>query len=324
MNLSQLERILLVAQTKNITAAAQKLFISQPALTQMISTIEQEIGARIFIRNVTPLKLTYEGECFIRTAQQILSANRIMLDQIRNSKSGLVGKITIGVSIPRCRYIMLDVIPRMLSDCPNVTLNFVDGKSADFERDILLGNVDLALSNIPPSSEQVGCYVLNRESYYLVANRNSAIAQRLDALRFACNTPEMPFSLKEASEENFILLHSTRNSRIAFNQMARELSISPHISIEAYNSDIALECVEIGAGVALLASVESNIRPFCYQTDKLSFFVLDSKYAFHDLYLFYNAVCERNPAMQRMIDLLLESFGRKKVEKQEDKTKTAY
>ena len=65
MNLSQLERIVMVAKSGNITDVAQKLYISQPALSQTISTVEDEIGAPIFDRRAQPLKLTPEGEYFI-------------------------------------------------------------------------------------------------------------------------------------------------------------------------------------------------------------------------------------------------------------------
>ena len=84
MNLSQLERIVMVAKSGNITDVAQKLYISQPALSQTISTVEDEIGAPIFDRRAQPLKLTPEGEYFIHAARDILRANESMLQNIRN------------------------------------------------------------------------------------------------------------------------------------------------------------------------------------------------------------------------------------------------
>lgn len=92
MNLSQLERIVMVAKSGNITDVAQKLYISQPALSQTISTVEDEIGAPIFDRRAQPLKLTPEGEYFIHAARDILRANESMLQNIRNVRSGARGK----------------------------------------------------------------------------------------------------------------------------------------------------------------------------------------------------------------------------------------
>ena len=174
MNLSQLERIVMVAKSGNITDVAQKLYISQPALSQTISTVEDEIGAPIFDRRAQPLKLTPEGEYFIHAARDILRANESMLQNIRNVRSGARGKITIGSSIPRCRSIWSHILPSMVESYPNVMLSFVDGKSTDFERMILLGSMDLGLSNSPPNNNRVGSFLLNEERYYLIANRKSA------------------------------------------------------------------------------------------------------------------------------------------------------
>ena len=260
MNLSQLERIVMVAKSGNITDVAQKLYISQPALSQTISTVEDEIGAPIFDRRAQPLKLTPEGEYFIHAARDILRANESMLQNIRNVRSGARGKITIGSSIPRCRSIWSHILPSMVESYPNVMLSFVDGKSTDFERMILLGSMDLGLSNSPPNNNRVGSFLLNEERYYLIANRKSAFAQALDKQRFDAGAPALPISLKVAKNERFILLDPQRNARIAFNHMVREVGFSPCIAIEAYNSDIALEYVEAGLGVALLKSHKTAYR----------------------------------------------------------------
>lgn len=309
MNLTQLERILMVAQTGNITDVAQKLYISQPALSQTISIVEEEIGALIFDRRAQPMKLTPEGECFVRAAREILRTKQTMLQDIHNVKSGARGKITIGSSIPRCRSVWAKLLPTMTEEYPNVTLNFIDGKSSDFERMILQGNMDFALSNSPPNSSRVGSYLLNEERYYLVANRNSSFAQKLDKIRLEANDPALPFSLKLAKDERFILLNPRRNSRIAFNQMVREVGFVPCIAIETYNTGIALEFAKANLGIAIVPHVVQNQALFRYQTNSLSYFVLDSKYAVRDLYFFYDTECSFTYAKQYLIDLTLQNFA---------------
>lgn len=309
MNLTQMERILMVAKSGNITDVAQKLFISQPALSQTLAIVEEEIGAPIFDRRAQPMKLTPEGEYFVRAAHDILRTNQTMLQDIRNVKSGARGKIIIGSSIPRCRSIWSHLLPVMVERYPNVTLNFADGVSADFERKILNGSLDFALSNSPPNSTRIGCYLLNEERYYLVANRHSPFAQKLDSIRLSANNPGLPFSLKLAKDERFILLDPQRNSRIAFNHMVREVGFTPCIAIEAYNSDIALEYTEANLGLSLVPHVVQNNVPFQYQTSTLSYFVLDSKYSVRDLYLFYDTDRSLTYAQQYLLDLTLKNFA---------------
>ena len=87
----------------------------------------------------------------------------------------------------------------MVESYPNVMLSFVDGKSTDFERMILLGSMDLGLSNSPPNNNRVGSFLLNEERYYLIANRKSAFAQALDKQRFDAGATALPNSLKLAT-----------------------------------------------------------------------------------------------------------------------------
>jgi DNA-binding transcriptional LysR family regulator len=312
MHLIQMERMLLIAQVGNITEAAQKLYISQPSLSQMISSVEQELGATIFDRRTKPLKLTSEGECFIQKARQILNAHKTMIEEIHSIQTGTTGKINFGASIPRCRTILPHILPEMVAHYPDITLNFIDGKSQEFEQKILLGSMDLAFSNIPPVRQEIGCHKLNPERYYLVANRKSSFAQRLDNIRFKAGKPEMPFSLREAARQRFVLLNPQRNSRIAFNQMSRDASIKPHIAIETDNSDIALEYVAVNLGIAVYAIATSNNDAFLYQTDTFSFFAIDSKYASRDLFLYYDKTCQPSLSQQYFIDLILDSFAPRK------------
>jgi len=309
MNLEQIDRVILVAETGNITEAAQQLYISQPSLSQTISTLEAEIGAKIFDRRSYPLKLTPEGEIFVRAAKRMLTTNDFMLEQIRKVREGIEGVISIGASIPRCRSMMPLIVPRMRERYPNVMLKFVDGVSQDFEQMILFGSVDLALGNVPPNGDKIGCHRLNSEYYHLVANRSSAFARRLDAIRDARGNLAMPFSLREAADEPFILLHPKRNSRIAFNSMCYECNLVPRIAIEAYDSNLALEFVESDLGVALFPNIVSTQQPFAYRKGAFSFFEIDSKYARRDLYLLYDVDRMINPAMQYIVALILEYFS---------------
>lgn len=62
MNLKQAQYIKTIAECGSITAAAKTLFVSQPALSQMLRQLEGEMGLPIFDRSVSPMRLTYAGE----------------------------------------------------------------------------------------------------------------------------------------------------------------------------------------------------------------------------------------------------------------------
>ena len=69
MTFEQLSYAVAVAQEKNISKAAERLFISQSALTKSLNRLEEELGIKIFDRNVVPVRLTFAGECYIEKAK---------------------------------------------------------------------------------------------------------------------------------------------------------------------------------------------------------------------------------------------------------------
>ena len=71
MNFNQIKHVLVIAEEKNFTNAAKKLFISQPSLSKSVKLLEEELGVEIFERN--PIKLTHAGEIFITKAKRIIS-----------------------------------------------------------------------------------------------------------------------------------------------------------------------------------------------------------------------------------------------------------
>ena len=81
MTLQQLKYLVTVAQYKNITAAAEKLFISQPSLSNSIHNLEQEMGVTVFARSNKGLKITREGEELLSYARNLLEQAEIMEDR---------------------------------------------------------------------------------------------------------------------------------------------------------------------------------------------------------------------------------------------------
>ena len=72
MNFDQLRYVITVAEEKSFSIAAKKLYITQPSLSQSISSLEQELNTSLFFRTTNIVELTYSGEEFVKMAQQIL------------------------------------------------------------------------------------------------------------------------------------------------------------------------------------------------------------------------------------------------------------
>ena len=132
---------------------------------------------------------------------------------------------------------------------PYVSLKLSDGKPADYERWLLRGDIDLAVTNIPPINTSVGCYNLKPELYYLAVNKHSEFARRLNHICERTGKRDTPVSIKEVSDAPFIVLGDSHNSRTTLNCSLQEAGISPRFIIESQTTEVSLQLVAKNAGI---------------------------------------------------------------------------
>ena len=119
MNWNQLQYVLTIVQEKNITKAAQKLYLSQPSLSMSLKNLEEELGVEIFERKKGVLELTYAGELFCHWAEDSLRSKQILSDQLSDISSNARHKIRLGISPHRS----LILLPDVLADCRRADLS---------------------------------------------------------------------------------------------------------------------------------------------------------------------------------------------------------
>lgn len=83
MTLQQLKYIVMVAECKNITEAAERLFIAQPSLTTAIQSVEKEMGITAFVRTNKGVEPTRDGEALLSYARQILEQMDVMTEHFK-------------------------------------------------------------------------------------------------------------------------------------------------------------------------------------------------------------------------------------------------
>lgn len=168
MNDRQLKYILTIAEEGNITAAAHKLYISQPSLSYLLSHVEEELGIKLFDRNVTPLALTDAGDCYIKAAKQILSVQRELLNQIDDIRHLRKGRLTVGCSPQLSPFIFPAFLPSFIRNNPGIQLTLVEENLPVLEDLLNSGDLELAFTNKPMSSKAFGHIPLFHEELLLL------------------------------------------------------------------------------------------------------------------------------------------------------------
>lgn len=144
MELRVLRYFLAVAQTRNITHAAQQLLISQPALSKQLSDLENELGTTLFIRGHRQLTLTSAGEYLqARATEMIDLANKttanIKVDQV------ISGELTIGAGESIGMQRIMNVISNITQDYPDIKIHIRSGNAMETEEQLSNGVLDFAV-----------------------------------------------------------------------------------------------------------------------------------------------------------------------------------
>lgn len=244
MNLKQAQYIKTIAECGSITAAAKKLFVSQPSLSQMLRQLEQEIGLPIFDRSTSPLQLTYAGERYLYAAERILAANSELESQLREIKQENFGRLRLGISVTRAMQVLPLVLPVFTSQYPNVTLELTESGSATLEGLLEKGSIDLAMAALETTSPVFAYELIEKETIGVLAGRDSITAKR-----FLSGTP---LPLESIQGDSFVYLTKNHSSRITQDKLFRRHGFAPNVLLETDSLEVGRRVtVETGACMIL-------------------------------------------------------------------------
>lgn len=230
MNIKHAQYMLTVLKEGSITAAAKKLYISQPSLSQMIKLVENTLGTPIFNRSTDPITLTYAGEKYIEAAKKILTINDNLIKEIEEINHEEHGTIKLGIPVQRAMQIMPYVLPRFYAKYPHVKVDVRESGSANTEAAVLDGNVDLACLTTYPKHEELNYILIEEEELVLLTSRNSQLAKRIPS--------GTPISITEAKNEKFIsskVGHSVRDTQ---DRLFVTYDIQPEILMETSSIEV--------------------------------------------------------------------------------------
>ena len=179
MNVRQALYIRTIAEGKGGTAAAKKLHISQPSLSQMLRQIEEEAGTPLFERGTQVFHPTYAGERYLHAAEVILNTNEILENELREIRGEERGRLRLGISVQRSIQLLPKVLPEFTRLYPKVEFRLREAGSAHLEQMVQSGQVDLALASVEPASPRLEYRLIHRERIGILTGPGSPLAQRV-------------------------------------------------------------------------------------------------------------------------------------------------
>lgn len=130
-SLSEFQLLAVLAQEMNMRKASERLFVSQPALSQRLQTIEKEWGTKLFIRSQKGLALTPAGELVIQFVNEVLTKEEKVRESIHSLQSGVSGTLKIAVASIVGQNWLPQVLKKYIDTYPQVKISLVTGWSSD-------------------------------------------------------------------------------------------------------------------------------------------------------------------------------------------------
>lgn len=226
-----IQYFLAVAEHHSFTRAAAALHVSQPALSQQVKLLEENLGAQLFDRSGRTTCLTDAGKAYLeyarRASQELREAKRAIHDVSDLSR----GSLRVAVTPTFTTYLVGPLVEAFYSRYPQITLNVQEISQERMEDLILAGELDVGIAFDEIHSPDIDALPLLIETLALVVSRAHPLAQ------------EKSIGLQALSGESLVLLSTEFATREQINRYCRKHGIHPKVRMEANALGAVIEIV---------------------------------------------------------------------------------
>jgi LysR family cys regulon transcriptional activator len=246
MNLQQIRTLCeVVDRGLSISAAADSLGRSQSSVTRLIQELERELKLELFSRTRSRiLAVTPAGEHVIAIARNVLRDLGSLRDVAADLRNVSEGDVTIATTHTQARYTLPDVVKEFGRRLPDVRLRLRQGYPAQCEQAVISGDADVALyTEIENPHPEVAFIPLAR------LRRSIITPPRHKLLRHT------PLTLSSVARYPIITYDEAFSSRRVLDRAFEAQGLKPNIVMSAIDADVSKAYVELGIGIAVLATI---------------------------------------------------------------------
>lgn len=230
INLEYYKVFYYVAKYKKISLAAEKLFVSQPAVTQTIQKLEEQLNSNLFVRTRTGIELTETGKMlydFTNKSIEILENSEYRFSKYENLEEGTI-KIRTGSNI--AKLILYDALEKFGKDYPNIKIEIATGAPNQSIEMLHSGEIDMVLLYLPYNIEYnnlqtIECtkkqYIFAMSKKYFEDN-NVQISEIEDLNKYSLIIPKRDSAVRNIFDEKFKNSITNFHYEVAQEQMKKE------------------------------------------------------------------------------------------------------
>ncbi|MDG1097418.1 MAG: hydrogen peroxide-inducible genes activator [Methylophilaceae bacterium] len=258
MTLNELKFVVAVAQERSFRRAAEKCFVTQPALSLGIKKLEEELDVIIFERSRSEVTPTEIGAQLIEQANIVLEQSNRLKEMAKLGNNPLEGMFKLGMIHSVGPYLLPEIIPILRKSVPNMPLEIEENLTANLEVQLKNGVIDAAVIALPFNVPGIQVQSLYDEDFSVVVPSNHHWANR------------KLIKAEELSDEKVLLLSSGHCFSNQVTQACPELSRKGEVlqgnSLETIRnmvaSNLGITVLPTSATVARYANPLLKVIPF--------------------------------------------------------------
>lgn len=267
----------------SFSKAAEKLFLTQPALSIAIQKIETSIGAPLFDRSKRPLELTPVGEAYIRMIRQTQQLERELAQQIEDIKGSKTGSVRVGGSHYINSYILPDIFTRFSQDHPGIKLEIFESSPVNLLSMLEDRSIDITFSAYSEESypaQEFLFYPAFQDHILLAVPKTYAINDRDDIAGAVLSVEDIKagrhlkddcptVSLDPFRQEEFILISAGNNLHDRTLQLFEEAGFQPKVKLTLSQTITAYHLAEHDMGITFVSDkqIGTGARLCFYKID---------------------------------------------------------
>ena len=298
--------VLTILEMGSFTKASEKLFVSQPSLSATVKRLEEKLGAPLFDRSNSPIKLTEVGEEYVRQAKEIIKIEQSFSKYLTDRGNLISGKLKIGGSTFFSSFILPEMVSRFCEKYSSVELEIFEDTTKNLINKLKDGDLDIIMDNAVIDDEKLSSEVFVRERLVLAVPKEYEINRKLKKYALTAeqiindeHVKKESVDLSKFKKQPFILLRHENDTGKRAEKMLKKYQVEPTVAfcidqqITAYN----LACT--GMGISFIGDeLIKKVPP----TERLCYYAINDRLSFREIYFYYKKSGYLTVALKKFIE----------------------
>ncbi len=241
VTLRQMRVFAAVARNLSFTRAARELHLTQPAVSQQIKLLEQEVGLPLFEQIGRKVQLAPAGAELLRYANQAIELLREAGESLAAMRGLKRGVLKLG-AVSTAKYFAPSLLSAFTPAYPEVTIKFTVGNREEVIKQLAGNETDLVIMGRPPRELETEAAPFAKHPLVIIASPDHPLAQR------------RRMQLRQLAAEHFIIREEGSGTRASMERVFRERGVPFRVSMEVSSNETIKQAVMAGMGISFISS----------------------------------------------------------------------